>query len=45
MNGRIIELRELLWETKDEKLSFRRIRRRKLEDIQLDTTKAIMFSR
>jgi len=27
MKGRIIELRELLWETKDEKLNFRRLKR------------------
>jgi len=27
MNGRIIGFRELLWQTKDEKISFRRIMR------------------
>jgi len=30
MNGRIIDFRELLWYTKDEKLSFRRIRRQEI---------------
>jgi len=31
MNEEIIEFRELLWQTKDDKLSFRRIRDRKLK--------------
>jgi len=30
MNRRIIEFRELLWQTKDEKLSFRRIKRQEI---------------
>jgi len=30
MNDRIIEYRELLWKTKDEKLSFRRIKRQEI---------------
>jgi len=31
MNDKIIEFRELLWKTKDEKLSFRRINRQVIE--------------
>jgi len=30
MNGNSIEFRELLWKIKDEKLSFRRIKRQKI---------------
>jgi len=43
-NGRIIEFRELLWLTKEEKLTFRRIKKQELADIQLDTL-VIVFSR
>jgi len=31
MNGTIIEFREVLWQTKDERLSFRRVRPRRQE--------------
>jgi len=43
MNGRIIELTELLWLTKDEKLGFRRIKREKVGRLPVGYVIAIVF--
>jgi len=43
MNGRIIEFRELLWQTKDEKLNFRGIKRQEIRGHPIGYVSYSMF--